>query len=209
MRRAINLAFVAGVLVAPALQGQTVRFHLQGAVLTYQEIRDGRDGTGAGGGGGIELNIKRFRLEATAFGARVEADDEAFVDFDLAQVDVRVGYWLTQFLALEVGGGRRYVKPDFAAQEVGLLRVGFFSENTMNRLSTVWVRGAYLVNPQFSGGGTADVAFEFGLGVGLGTANGRFRFQVEYDFQRIDREIGSSAVPIQMSVGRSGIAFGF
>lgn len=209
MRGILGLVLLAGVLVTPALRGQTVRFHLQGAALTYQEIRDGRDGTGAGGGGGIELNLHRFRVEATAFRARVEPDGEDFANFDLAQVDVRIGYWLTQFLALEVGGGRRYVKPDFAAQEVGMLRVGFFSENTMNRLSSVWVRGAYLVNPQFSGGGAADVAFEFGLGVGLGTANGRFRFQVEYDFQRIDREVGAFDVPIQMSVGRTGIAIGF
>ena len=71
------------------------------------------------------------------------------------------------------------------------------------------LRGAYLVDPRFSGGGSSDLAFEFQLGDGIGTANKRFRFHVEYEFQRIDRKVGSSDVPIQMSLARAGIAFGF
>jgi hypothetical protein len=64
------------------------------------------------------------------------------------------------------------------------------------RLADVWVRGAYL-------------AFEFQLGVGLGTANKRFRLHAEYEFQRIDREVGTNDVPIQLSLARAGISFGF
>jgi hypothetical protein len=111
--------------------------------------------------------------------------------------------------ALEIGGGRRYVDPENATQEVGLVRIGVLSENQIMRLADVWVRGAYLANPRFSGGGSADLAFEFQLGVGLGTANKRFRLHAEYEFQRIDREVGTNDVPIQLSLARAGISFGF
>ena len=92
---------------------------------------------------------------------------------------------------------------------MGLIRIGVLSENQITRLADVWVRGAYLANPRFSGGGSADLAFEFQLGVGLGTANKRFRFHAEYEFQRIDREVGTNDVPIQLSLARAGISFGF
>jgi len=60
-----------------------------------------------------------------------------------------------------------------------------------------------------SGSGSADLAIEFQLGVGLGTANKRFRFHAEYEFQRIDREVGANDVPIQLSLARVGVSFGF
>ena len=53
------------------------------------------------------------------------------------------------------------------------------------------------------------MTFEFQLGVGLGTANKRFRFHAEYEFQRINREVGVVDVPIQLSLARAGVSFGF
>lgn len=204
------LGVLAFAMLAPVyLSAQTVRFKLDAIGMTYQEAREGRDGIGAGVGGGIEWRFKRFRFDVRAFGVNVDPDSAGIPDFDLAQVDVRIGYLLTPFLALELGGGHRYVQPDFATQEVGVFRVGVSSENVLTRLASVWVRGAYLVNPQFSGGGSAELAFEFGLGVGVGTANGRFRFHAEYEFQRIDRTVNAVDVPIQTSLARTGIALGF
>jgi len=195
-------------VASPALSAQTVRFKLEGVGLTYQEIADGREGDGGGGGAGIELRLQRLHLDVRSVGVRVlMKGDQA--DFDLQQVDVRVGYFLTEFLALEVGGGRRYISPDFAAPEVGFVRIGFYSENHIQRAASVWVRGAYLPDPQFNTGGSADLSFEFALGVGLGTTNGRFRVHAEYEFQRIDREVNLAAVPLQLSLARLGIGFGF
>lgn len=208
----MKLALIPLLLLAAvpaALRAQTVRFRLEGIGLTYQEVREGRDGFGAGGGVAVELRVKRFRLVASGYQAHVEPDDATATAFDLRQLDLRFGYALTPFFTLEVGGGRRYVDPEFATEEVGLLRAGVFSENQLNRLASVWVRGAYLLNPRFSGGGSADLAFEFGLGMGVGTANGRFRFQAEYEFQRIDRRVANDDVPLQVSLARTGIAIGF
>lgn len=204
-----GLAIVAVALCAPqGILAQTIRFNFDAVSLTYQEVREGRSSTGQGGGGGIELRVGRFRLDARAYTARLEPDSGGS-EYDFKQVDVRVSYAVNELLALEVGGGRRYVDPENATQEVGLIRIGVLSENQITRLADVWVRGAYLANPRFSGGGSADLAFEFQLGVGLGTANKRFRFHAEYEFQRIDREVGTNDVPIQLSLARAGISFGF
>ncbi len=208
MRRT-GLAIVAVALCAPqGILAQTIRFNFDGVSLTYQEVREGRSSTGQGGGGGIELRVGRFRLDARAYTARLKPDSGGS-EYDFKQVDVRVSYAVTELIALEVGGGRRYVDPENATQEVGLIRIGVLSENQITRIADVWVRGAYLANPRFSGGGSADLAFEFQLGVGLGTANKRFRFHAEYEFQRIDREVGTNDVPIQLSLARAGISFGF
>ncbi len=208
MRRT-GLAVVAVALCAPqGILAQTLRFNFDGVSLTYQEVREGRSSTGRGGGGGIELRVGRFRLDARAYTARLEPDSGGS-EYDFKQVDVRVSYAVNELLALEIGGGRRYVDPENATQEVGLIRIGVLSENQITRIADVWVRGAYLANPGFSGGGSADLAFEFQLGVGLGTANKRFRFHAEYEFQRIDREVGTNDVPIQLSLARAGISFGF
>ena len=53
------------------------------------------------------------------------------------------------------------------------------------------------------------MAIEFQLGVGLGTANKRFRLHAEYEFHRIDREVGANDVPIQLSPGPGRVSFGF
>ncbi len=208
MRRT-GLAIAAVALCAPqGILAQTIRFNFDGVSLTYQEVREGRSSTGRGGGGGIELRVGRFRLDARAYTARLEPDSGGSA-YDFKQVDVRVSYAVNELLALEIGGGRRYVDPENATQEVGLIRIGVLSENQITRIADVWVRGAYLANPGFSGGGSADLAFEFQLGVGLGTANKRFRFHAEYEFQRIDREVGTNDVPIQLSLARAGISVGF
>jgi hypothetical protein len=208
----VRASFWAGLALAAGLPGaagaQTIEFHLEAVGLTYQEVREGRDALGTGGGAGIVLRVKRFSLDVRGYTAEVEPDSGG-AGYDFRQIDVRASYRVNPFLAVEIGGGRRYVTPEFASQEVGVIRIGVLSENDLTQLAKVWVRGAYLANPQFSGGGTADLAFEFGLGVAVGTANGRFRVRAEYEFQRIDREVDAANVPLQLSLARAGIAFGF
>lgn len=208
MKYVVLIAF-GSVAFATAAEAQKVRFRADAIALTYQEINGGRNAIGTGGGGGIELHFGKFRIDARAHAVMIDPDSAGLATYDLAQIDVRGSYDLTEYLALEVGAGRRYVEPAFAAQGVGYTRVGVYSENALNRLASVWMRGAFLPSPRFSGGGTADLAFEFALGAGVGTANGRFRFHAEYEFQRIDRRANDIGVPIQQSLSRAGIAIGF
>jgi hypothetical protein len=156
----------------------------------------------------VSVRLGRFMLEARGLAATVEPEG-AGAAFDLLQGDLRISYAFVPSIAVEVGSGRRVVDPEFATQDVGLTRFGVRSEIALNRLSSVWARGAYLLNPRFNGGGSADLAVELGLGVGVGTANGRIRGRAEFEFQRMDRAVGTTNVPIQMAVGRLGVDVGF
>jgi hypothetical protein len=208
MRTLLLWALLSGLWATTAV-GQKIRFRLDLVGLTYQEGGNEGFDLGSGVGGAVDFRLKRFLITVDGHAARMVPEDDGAVEYDFAQFDVRLGYEFTPFLALQVGGQRRYVRPEFAAQEVGMLSVGVLSENQLNRISSVWLRGAYLINPQFSGGGQSELSFDFGLGVAVGTANGRFRGSAEYNFQRIDRQVDNAGVPIQVSVARLGIALGF
>ena len=210
MRLAIVFASVVTVgSVAPIASAQTVRIGIHGVGLTHTEITPERRAEGGGVGGLVSVRWRRFGLDLSGYVARMDSVDGGPKLFDLYQGDVRLSYRVATGLALEVGGGRRFIEPDFAAQDVGVTRAGILSEIRLSSLGSVWGRGAYLLAPKFSGGGSAGLAVELGFGAGLGTRNGRFRFRVEYEFQRIDRSVNDVAVPIQTSLAKVGADVGF
>jgi hypothetical protein len=210
MRGETVLSVLAALAVWPAsLPAQTVRLGVHVVGLTHTEIAPERRAEGAGLGGLISVRWRRFGLDLSGHVARLDSVDGGPKLFDLYQGDVRLSYRVATGLALEVGAGRRIIEPDFAAQDVGLTRAGILTEIPLSSLGHVWGRGAYLVAPRFSGGGTAGLAVELGFGAGLGTRNGRVRGRVEYEFQRIDRSVNQVPVPIQTSVGKVGIDVGF
>jgi hypothetical protein len=210
MTRTVLGVLLLGGLLPAAAPAQTVRFGLQGVGITYSEINQGRRAECGGVGGTFSVRWRRFLLDASGMKARLDPKGySGGPSFDLLQGDVRLSYAFAPAFALEVGGGRRSVTPEFATQNVGVVRLGLLSEIPLNRISSVWARGAYLVNSRFNGGGTASLAVELGLGVGVGTANGRFRGRADFEFQRIDRKVATVAVPLEMAVGKLGVEFGF
>jgi hypothetical protein len=194
-------------LVSPAT-AQRLRLGLEGVALTHFEGRGDARSEGGGLGAVIELRLGRFALAARAFGASLEPDSTDRSSYDVVQGDVRLRFAVSSLVALEVGGGRRSVTPELAAQDVGVVRLGLYSETGIGSHADIWARGAYLPVTEFTGGGSASLALEFGLGVAVGTANGRFRASVEYEFQRIDREADGIDVPLQTSLARLGVAVG-
>ncbi|NIM47763.1 MAG: hypothetical protein GTN62_00240 [Gemmatimonadales bacterium] len=204
------LLALAGSGVAGA---QTIRFGVHGVSLTHNEVKKEKGADGTGFGGVTELRVGRLHFEAKVYHAQLSPWLESdTVEFKATQLDIRVSFRVAPGIALEAGGGRRWIRPELAAQEVGFIRLGAVSENQVARIASVWVRGAYLVRPQFGGGGEAGLAVELGLGAGVGTANGRFRVRAEYEFQRIDRRSYPQGleikVPIQMAVARFGVELG-
>lgn len=192
---------------APA---QIVRVGIQGVGVTYSEIDEGRRAEGGGAGATLTVRLGKFFLDASGFTVTLDPKDAGGgTSFDLRQADVRVSYAVVPSIAIELGAGRRSVKPAFSTQGVGLVRLGVLSQIPLNRVSSVWARGAYLVRSRFNGGGSADLAVELGLGVGVGTPNGRFRGRTDFEFQRIDRTVAGAGVPLQMAVGRIGVEVGF
>ncbi len=208
MSRALVAAVFVAALVPSALPAQRVRIAVQAVTATYGETNEVATAEGAGIGASLVVRVGRFGFDASGYTASLDPEDPANSSFDVLQGDIRVGVALHPLVALEVGVGRRTIDPDFAAQDVGLFRVGLRSENRLSRLGSVWVRGAYLISPQFDGGGDAGLALELGLGASFGTANGRFRIRADYEFQRLDRDVNVRSVPIELSLARVGIEVG-
>lgn len=208
MTRALALCFVVAMVTASPLAAQRVRLAIHSVGMTHTEVNEGLKSEGPGVGGSLIVRLGRFSLEGMAIRSRMKAVDADLQDFDLVQWDVRLGFWFSPVFALEVGGGRREIDPQFLAQDVGAVRVGFLSEYPLARIASIRARGAYLVNPQFNGGGSADLAVEVGLGVAIGTANGRFRVRFESQFQRIDRQVNNRNVPIQATYATFGLEVG-
>ena len=75
--------------------------------------------------------------------------------FRLIQVDLRASYKVVPAVAVLVGASRRWISPEFAAPDVGFVRLGLLTETAVTRQARVWVRGAYAVAPHFNGGGSA------------------------------------------------------
>ncbi len=185
-----------------------VRLGIYGVGLTYAEINEEGTSEGAGVGGSLIVRWGRFGFDGNVYSARVDPDATGS-SFDIVQGDLRISYAFAPALALEIGVGRRRIDPDFAAQDIGIVRVGFLSEMSISRIADIWGRGAYLVNPQFSGGGDAELAIELGIGVAVGFSSGRFRVRTDYEFQRIDRKVNQMDVPIQIALARLGLEVGF
>jgi hypothetical protein len=210
MRRAgVSLATALVLAAGPQVQAQTVRLGVHAIGLTYAEIRAADRVSGAGVGGTLRVRLGRLGADLSGYTARLASADGGGKAFTLLAGDARVHYRVARGLAFEVGWGRRQASPEFAAQDVGFGRAGILSELDLSRIGGVWGRGAYLIAPKFSGGGSAGLALELGVGAGLGTANGRVRGRVEYEFQRIDRTVGGTAVPIQLSLAKLGVDIGF
>ena len=205
------LAIVAALLLigVGTVSAQTIRVGLFGVAVTHTEVGEQQKAQGGGGGASLALRWRRFGLEAMGFRASLDPDSADLASFDLVQWDVRLSYWVASVVAVEIGGGRRVMDPEFSAQDVGAIRIGFLSEYPLARIASIRVRGAYLVDPKFNGGGEAGLAVEVGLAVAVGTSNGRFRVRAESAFQRIDRQVNGVDVPIQFSLGSLGIEFGF
>ena len=66
---------------------------------------------------------------------------------------------------------------------LGLIRIGVLIGESDYASRRCVGAGAYLANPRFSGGGSADLTCECQLGAGLGTANKRFRFMPNTNFR--------------------------
>jgi hypothetical protein len=203
------LAVVAAVALSVPAHAQSLpefRAGLNGVYVNQTEMNATHRASGFGFGGLLAAQRGRFGLELSGYTASLDPKDaqSGLTGYSVKQGDVRASMLVVPNVAIQVGAGRRSVSPDLAAQEVGFVRVGLASENRLTNIADLRVRGAYLVAPHFSGGGTAGLAFEIGLGVGVGPQSGRVRFQTDYDFQRIDREVNGSAVPMQSLVARAG-----
>lgn len=194
---------VAVLTPCPAV-AQTVRLAAFGAATTNSEVQETRQARGLGFGIAVRADQSRFRAEASFLHAGLQADFSSQPDYDVDEVDLVVSWFWKPYLAAQVGAFRRFTSPEFAAQDVGAVRIGVLSETRLARIAGLWVRGSYLPLSRFSGGGNATVGLEIGLGVEVGEPAARLQGFAAFDYQRIDRTAAADA-PLQFSVGRVGI----
>jgi hypothetical protein len=208
-RPSVGLAILA-VLAGP-LHGQTLRVAVGATGVSFSEVGEALQYDGAGGNAMIDVRFGKFMVQGEGFIARLVPDAETGLteDIDVRQADLRIAYFLNPALAIQIGASGREATPANTTTNVGYGRIGLISENRLGSIARIWVRGAYLPNPRFSAGGSAEFAFEIGLGTWIGTSNGRFGARIEYDFQRIDRQVNDIDAPQQLMVGRLSFEVGF
>lgn len=209
MKRAI---LVFGLLLAVSTaQAQTVSVGLLGALGDYREVSSSLRFRGGGGGLTLQIRVKQLSAEASATRLNYDPRDanSGQESFKATQLDARIGYEIAGGVSAELGVLRRNIDPELAAQEMGAARIGVRYSKLIGPGATVALRGNYLAGAKFTGEGSAGLAFELGLLVSAGPQNGRYRFMADFGFQRIDRKVGTTKVPIQQSLVRLGAAAGF
>lgn len=185
---------------------QTVEVAGYGVAATSSEIGRARQARGLGLGADVSVHFGRVHLVARGLSASLRADFSVQPDYAVHQLEALAAYEWSAGLSFEVGVERRFISPDFQAQEMGALRVGVRSQSRLTSLAGVHASAAYLPLTRFSGGGGSDLAVELGLGLRIGRRTGRLSGLVEYSYQRIDREVNGDATPIRFSVARAGIS---
>jgi hypothetical protein len=197
-----------GPLVVILTQGvaaaQEIRVAGFGVAATNDEVEDTRQARGLGFGVGARVELSQFRVEARYLHAALQADFSIQPDYDVDDIDLLATWLWRPYLAPQIGVARRFISPDLAAQDVGVIRIGALSEVRLARIAGMWVRGAYLPLTRFSGGGSASLGLEVGLGVEVGDPAAKLQGFASFDYQRIDRNAAAEA-PLQYSVGQAGV----
>jgi hypothetical protein len=207
--RLVLETLAASLLVSlPAVSeawAQQVELGAYGIAVSNSEIDSLRGTRGLGLAVDARAERGRFRLELRALTASLHADFSVQPDYALHELSALASYVWGPRLWLQVGVVRRFISPDFAAQELGLLHVGVLSETRLSSLAQIEAGASYYPLARFSGGGGTGLALGLRLGAGVGRTTGRLHGIVEYTYERIDRKVNGAATPINFSVARAGL----
>ena len=154
----------------------------------------------------IGMTRGRFRVELQGVTTSLHADFAIQPDYALNEVAVLGAYRWRPALSMQLGASRRFTSPDFVAQDVSAIRVGLLTETPLTTLARMYARAAYLPLRGPAVEGAAAWPCELGLGLSVGARDGRYTGLLEYDYQRIDREVNGEGVPIRSSMVRLGLA---
>ena len=209
MRAAVLLG-LAALAAAPAVRAQRVQAGAQIAFGDYREASGDLHWRGAGPAAWGSISLRKLTLEGRFTRLKYDpvAGGSATEGFKATQIDGFARYYLANSISAEIGFTKRTADPEFDAQSMTALRIGARGSYLLGPGASVALRGNYLPGAKFSGGGKAPFAFEVGLSVTVGATNGRYRLTGDYDFQTAHRETVIAA-PLQQTLARIGVAFGF
>jgi hypothetical protein len=204
--RMLRLAPLGLVLAAAApLRAQGFAAGVSAASVQLYEGTSASRFTGPGFGVSASWSRGRLRIRGDIMRARLTPGDTGRSAITVVQFDGLVSYQIRPALEAEVGLGRRTVSPEFATQDVGVVRLGIRSEGRLGRLAGVWARGALLPVVRFNGGGSSHTAIEVGFGTWISLARDRARAELDYTLQRVDRTVRGTALPLQSATTRVGV----
>ena len=200
---AIVAAALAGVLASAALQAQEVSAALHGAWLTRQDASSySSEWAGAGFGGTLGLQRGRWRVDAVLNRGHLRPTCEptcaAVEAIDLLSIELRAGLRVTRGFWAEVAAGREHVRPEFAAQDVGMLQAGIHFESGLGRGADVWASAAVVPVARSNAGRQGGVGIQVGLGAHL-PLHGRWRLSGSYGLRRVN------GLGVQSSVAAFGV----
>jgi hypothetical protein len=203
----------AGVLLLLVLasrsEAQAVDAAVYGVAVSNSEVEKVRQARGLGVAADVGVDLGRVYVEVRGLTASLHADFSVQPDYTMHLIEGIATYRWRAPLAFQVGIERRFLSPEFVAQEVGLVRVGVLSETRLSSLGTIRGYASYLPFTRFSGGGDAGFGAELGIGIAVGRAAGRVRGLVEYTYERINRTVSDQEVPIATSIARLGVGARF
>jgi hypothetical protein len=204
-------AYSALLLLAFAHRAEAQRMHaaVYGVAASNSEVTRERQARGLGVAADVGVDLGRVSVEVRGLTASLDADFTVQPDYAMHILEGVATYRWRAPLAFQVGVERRFFSPDFAAQEVGVLRTGVLSETRLSSLGVIRGYASYLPLTRFSGGGDAGFGAELGLGLSVGRAGGRVEGRLEYTYQRINRKVSGEEVPIATSIGRLGVGARF
>jgi hypothetical protein len=184
---------------------QSVEVAAYGAAVTNSEVDEVRQARGLGIAADASLRWGRLAVTARGMTSSLKADFSVQPDYALHELELLASYDWRAGLSGYIGFGRRFIDPELVGQDVGTTRVGVRARTWLTSLAEVRASAAYLPFTRFNGGGDADVAVELSLGLRVGRQGDRISGRLDYRYERIDREVNGSSVPIRFSVARIGL----
>ncbi|MGH7751561.1 MAG: hypothetical protein ACREN5_01990 [Gemmatimonadales bacterium] len=212
-RHVIPLALLAVLLPAAAAGQRTeIQVGIQGVLGAYAQDSANFRWTGAGFAGTLDVRYANVGLEIRGMKVSMDPEDSLPVSaepFDLTQIDASLRWYVLSSLHAEVGVTSRKISPEFAAQEIGALRVGLLAQYNLSQAARLRLRTHYLAAAKFSGGGSAGLALAIGLGASY-RAFGKLALVADYEFQTFRRKTSISNTdvdaPVQSGFARFGVA---
>jgi hypothetical protein len=211
--------FVLGLSNTPAfrLSAQQVTIGPEVAFGDYREVSS--DLAYRGTGGGAKATVAWKKLSADVVYTKVKykptSTSTATAEFNAAELDVRLHYYISGPVSAELGLVNRKADPEFEAQSVGAITAGAQMAYLLGPGVRMALHGGLMFGAKYSGGGTTSGlgALQLGLDLTVDALHGRARLSGDYGFQRFSRttDDGSGALPapIQQSLGRIGFAVVF
>ena len=197
--RTLALLGLVAIAAASAVRAQRVQAGAQIAFGDYREVSGDLHWRGSGPAAWGSISLRKLTLEGrfAKLDYKPVAGGSATEGFKATQLDGFARYYLQNHISAELD-----------AQSMAALRIGARGSYDLGPGATIALRGNYLAGAKFSGGGTAPFAFDIGLSLAVGATSGRYHLTGDYDFQTAKRKTVTAA-PLQQTLARIGIAFGF